>query len=45
MERSGLDKIDTKCEHKELLDLYYKIELMYFVKGLIYDYYASKGLV
>lgn len=44
MERSGIDKIDTKRDRKELIDLYYKIELMFFVKGLLYEYYVSKGL-
>jgi hypothetical protein len=35
MERSDIDKIDTKRNRKEFVDLYYKIALKYFVKALL----------
>ena len=44
MERS-IDIIDTKLNAEELIDLYYKMELMYFLKGLLYEHSAAKGLV
>jgi hypothetical protein len=43
MERSEIDKIDTKRDAKELIDLYHKIELMSFVKGILYEHYVSQG--
>ena len=44
MERSVIDKIGVKNNPKEYIDLTYKIELMFFIRGLLHDYYVSKGL-
>jgi hypothetical protein len=30
-----IDKIDVKAEPRELVDLYYRLELLYFVKVLL----------
>jgi hypothetical protein len=30
-----IDKIDIKAEHKKLIDIYYRLELLYFVKALL----------
>lgn len=31
-----IDKIDVKTEHKELIELYHRMELYYFVQALLY---------
>lgn len=37
MERQKIDKIDVKSEHKELIALYYKMELKAFIQRLLYN--------
>jgi hypothetical protein len=36
-----IDKIDTKKDHKELIALYYKIELRAFVQAVLYKHYQK----
>jgi hypothetical protein len=33
---SRIDKIDVKREHKELIDLFYRLELKHFLQVLLY---------
>ena len=33
----NIDKIDVKAEHRELIDLYYKIELLHFTQVLLFS--------
>lgn len=42
MEGSRIDKIDVKSEHKELIALYYRIELKTFVQVLLYERLSIK---
>lgn len=35
----------TLGEPKELIDLYYKIELLSLIRGIIYEHYLNKGLL
>lgn len=44
MERS-IDKIDTKTESELLISLFYKIELKFFLEGLIFEHYESRGSI
>jgi hypothetical protein len=45
MEGNHIDKIDVKRDHKELIALYYKMELKAFIQCLLYEHQTSKGLV
>ena len=36
-----IDQINVKAEHEKLIDLYFRLELLYFVKNLLYR--ASQG--
>lgn len=45
MDSSQIDNIDIKHNSKELIDLYFKIELLYFLKGLLYEHCTSKGVM
>lgn len=44
MERQ-LDKIDVKQDHKELIALYYRIELKALIQRLLYEHYHSRHRV
>ncbi len=44
MERSVVDKLDVKKNPQEYIDLAYKIELMFFIRALLYQHYVTKGL-
>lgn len=39
--RNQVDKIDVKREHKELIALYYQIELKALIQRLLYQHYLS----
>ena len=39
-----IDKIDVKNDHKELIALFYKIELRTFVQALLYTQYQKYGI-
>lgn len=39
-----IDEINVLRDHKELIALTYKMELMSFLNGLLYEHYTSKGL-
>jgi len=41
---SRIDKIDVKKEHKELIALFYRIELRNFVQVLLYEHYQKYGI-
>lgn len=32
---SNIDKIDVKRDHKELIDLFYRLELLHFIQVLL----------
>ena len=40
-----IDEINVLRDHKELIALSYKMELVFFIKGLLYEHYCVKGLV
>ena len=39
-----IDKIDVKKDHKELIALFYRIELRNFVQVLLYQHYQKHGI-
>lgn len=41
---SRIDKIDVKKEHKELIALFYRIELRSFVQALLYEHCQKSSI-
>ena len=41
MEKRRIDKIDVKKEYKELIALYYRLELRNFIQVLLYKHYKK----
>ena len=39
-----IDKIDVKNDHRELIALFYRIELRTFVQTLLYEHYQRYGI-
>jgi len=45
MEKRRIDQIDVKRDHKELIALYYRIELRTFLQVLLYQHSTQKCVI